>query len=403
MSRIELIGTHSSVLDEQQRALISGCCAVVASTRHKKLLEGLTVPLIPIAPIQQMVQQVSEHLRSGNVAILASGDPLFFGIGKTLLNHFDPSQLCIHPALSALQLACARFKIPWDDLTLISLHGRAAGDIAGRILAHGKVMLFTDNTNTPELIAQHLLLALQETQDQKRIEGLRMRVAENLGLPDETLHEGNLEYISSKKFSPLNMVLVEQNTIPAKTSCFGLNESDIHHSRGLITKDEVRAASLHKLSLPQKGVFWDIGGGSGSISLEAARLNPDLTVYTIEKKPEEQENIRRNIKEFNTYNMHLICGEAPEALLELPSPDRIFIGGSGSHLEPIIAFSVPRLKKGGKIVVNAVLQKTAKKAPDYLKQQGLLVETATIAVTRQKISEQQPTVFNPITIITGRS
>jgi precorrin-6Y C5,15-methyltransferase (decarboxylating) len=403
MSRIELIGIHSSVLDEQQRALISGCCAVVASTRHKKLVDGLTVPLIPIAPIQQMVDKVRQQLQTGDVAILASGDPLFFGIGKTLLNHFDPSQLRIHPALSALQLACARFKVPWDDLTLISLHGRAAGDIAGKILAHGKVMLFTDNTNTPDVIAQHLLLALQETQDQRRIDGLRIRVAENLGLQDETLYEGNLEYISNKNFSPLNMVLVEQNTIPKKPSCFGLNEGDIHHSRGLITKDEVRAASLHKLSLPQKGVFWDIGGGSGSISLEAARLNPDLTVYTIEKKPEEQENIRRNIKEFNTYNMHLICGEAPEALIELPSPDRIFIGGSGSHLEPIIAFSVPRLNKGGKIVVNAVLQKTADKAPAYLKQHSLLVETATIAVTRQKISEQQPTVFNPITIITGSS
>ena len=403
MSRIELIGVHSSVLDEQQRALISGCSAVVASTRHKKMIAELTVPLIPIAPIQQMVDTVKQQLLTGNVAILASGDPLFFGIGRTLLKHFDPSQLSIHPALSALQLACARFKVPWDDLTLISLHGRAAGDIAGRILAHDKVMLFTDNTNTPEFIAQHLLLALLETQDQKRIDGLRMQVAENLGLPDEALHEGNLAYISSKKFSPLNMVLVEQKNIAQQASCFGLTQADIHHSRGLITKDEVRAASLHKLSLPKKGVFWDIGGGSGSISLEAARLNPDLTVFTIEKKPEEQENIRRNIKEFNTYNMHLVCGEAPEALKELPSPDRIFIGGSGSHLEPIIAFSVPRLKKGGKIVVNAVLQQTAAKAPVYLQQQGLIVETTTIAVTRQQMNEQQPTVFNPITIITGSS
>ena len=403
MSRIELIGITGPVLDQQQQALISGCCAVVASTRQKTMLDGLKVPLIPIAPIQQMIQQVSECLRSGNVAILASGDPLFFGIGKTLLNHFNPSQLRIHPALSALQLACARFKIPWDDLTLLSLHGRAAGDIAGKILPHGKVMLFTDNSNTPEFIAQQLLLALQDTQDQQRIDGLRLRVAENLGLPDEALHEGNLEYISSKKFSPLNMVLVEQNTIARQTGRFGLNEGDIHHSRGLITKDEVRAASLHKLCLPQKGVFWDIGGGSGSISLEAARLNPELTVYTIEKKPEEQENIRRNIKEFSTYNIHLVCGEAPEALAELPPPDRIFIGGSGSHLEPIIAFSVPKLQRGGKIVVNAVLQKTAKKAPDYLQQQGLGVETTTIAVTRQKTNELQPTVFNPITIITGSS
>ncbi|WP_319550256.1 precorrin-6y C5,15-methyltransferase (decarboxylating) subunit CbiE [Desulfogranum marinum] len=403
MSRIELIGIAGPVLDQQQQVLISGCCAVVASARHQKMLSELTQPIIPIAPIQQMVDEVTQQLHLGSVAILASGDPLFYGIGKTLLSHFDPSQLRIHPALSALQLACARFKISWDDLTLISLHGRAAGDIAGKILGHAKAILFTDNTNTPAFIAQQLLLALEATQDQKRIDGLRMRVAENLGLPDEALYEGDLESISRKKFSPLNMVLVEQKNIPSQTSCFGLNEGDIHHSRGLITKNEVRAASLHKLCLPQQGVFWDIGGGSGSISLEAARLNPDLTVYTIEKKPEEQENIRRNIKEFNTYNMHLVCGEAPQALLELPSPDRIFIGGSGSHLEPIIAHSAPKLAKGGKIVVNAVLQKTAEQAPDCLQRHGLLVETATIAVTRKEKNERQPTIFNPITIITGSS
>lgn len=399
MSHIELIGIHGPFLDEQQRTLIGRCRAVVASGRHTHLVQDSGLPIIPIAPIGQMVEGVQQHLSIGDVAILASGDPLFFGIGKTLLRYFDPARLRVHPALSAVQLACARFTVPWDDLTLLSLHGRHPDDVAGKILTHSRVMVFTDQTNSPDCIARQLLDALKASGDEERRATVRIRVAENLGLDDEALFAGSLEAAAARQFGPLNMVLIEQPP-RQQHSRFGLTAADIHHSRGLITKDEVRAASVHKLSLPLTGVLWDVGGGSGSVSLEAARINPDLSVYTIEKKPEEHQNIRRNIRSYGAYNMHLICGEAPEALKDLPAPDRVFIGGSGRRLEEIITLCAARLKPGGRIVVNAVLQTTAGKAPMYLRQQGLRVETATIAVTRTT-TDSQPTVFNPITIITG--
>jgi precorrin-6B C5,15-methyltransferase / cobalt-precorrin-6B C5,C15-methyltransferase len=400
MSRIELIGINGAMLTDAQRELVRHCAAVVVSRRHRPLVAALHPRLLDITPVATMLDQVAEVLTSGSVAVLASGDPLFHGIGRPLIHRFGSERITIHPALSAVQLACARFGLPWDDLVLLSLHGRSGHDLPGRILGHPRVLLLTDHRNSPDRVAASLLAALEACNDGERIAALRIRVAENLGLAEERLLSGSLADIAAQSFAPLNIMVVEQppRTVPL---FFGLRESEIRHSRGLITKDEVRAATLHRLRLPALGVVWDIGGGSGSVSLEAARLAPDLSMYTIEKKPEEQENIRANIRAYATYNMRLVAGEAPAALAELPDPDRIFIGGSGKRLEAIIETAGNRLLAGGRIVINAVLPTTATTALSCLQRLGFQVTSATLAVTRTTYPDGAPQVFNPITLITG--
>lgn len=400
MSRIELIGVSGKGLTAEQWPLLRRCGAIVVSRRHRPLVASLLHPLIDIAPVPAMVARVEEALASGDVAVLASGDPLFFGVGRTLITRFGPERISVHPALSALQLACARFRASWDDLALVSLHGRPNQDIPGRILRHSRAMLLTDGNNSPDRIAASLLEALAGCGDDERIASVRVRVAENLGLADERLTSGSLREIAAARFSPLNMVLIEQPQQP-ETIRFGLAETEIQHSRGLITKDEVRAATLHRLRLPPSGVLWDIGGGSGSVSLEAARLCPELAVHTIEKKPEEQANIRANIRTYGAYNIRLTSGEAPEALQSLPAPDRVFIGGSGQRLEAIIEAATARLSPGGRIVINAVLPQTETLALACLQRLGLRVESSTLAVTRRRHLDGEPRVFNPITLITG--
>ena len=133
---------------------------------------------------------------------------------------------------------------------------------------------------------------------------------------------------------------------------FGLKETEIAHSRGLITKDEVRAVSVHALRLPDRGVLWDIGGGSGALSIEAARLCPDLSIFSIEKDPEQLALMARNRSAFAAANMTVVPGRAPEVLASLPSPDRVFVGGSGGYLEGIID-AIKTFMKKGIIVVNA--------------------------------------------------
>ncbi|MCI5121648.1 MAG: precorrin-6y C5,15-methyltransferase (decarboxylating) subunit CbiE, partial [Candidatus Electrothrix sp. AUS4] len=400
-------------LPKEQLRKIASCSAVVVSSRHQSLLKGMEIHRIPVAPVEEMVFELAVALNEGDVAVLASGDPLFFGIGRTLLERFGPERVHITPALSAVQLACTRFKTPWDDLPLISLHGRSAKDIAGRILSKPKVMLFTDHRNSPDRIAQELLTVLEEHKDNARKKRIRVRVAENLGLKDERLCSGTLADIAGLKFSPLNMLLIEQNQAPEEEGAetaddfiLGLQEDEIAHSRGLITKDEIRAVILHRLRLPRSGILWDVGGGSGSVSVEAARLCPDLTIYIVEQKEEGWENIRANIVRYGLYNIKLICGQAPDVFQKLPDPDRVFIGGSKGLLAEIIPRCAKRLAPKGRMVASAVLKKTAEQAPLLMSSNGLEVDSRTVAVTREEIRYtnygEPGLLLNPITIITGK-
>ena len=400
MGRIELIGISGPALTGDQTCLLRGCLAVAVSRRHRPLVEGLCARLIEITPLASMLDQVEEALASGNVAVLASGDPLFFGIGRSLIERFGPERIKVHPTVSSVQLACARFRLPWDDLALVSLHGRTEPDIAGRVLRHDRVLLLTGGGNSPDTVAAALLATLGEFEDRERIQAIRVRVAENLGLADERLFAGSLAETAGRSFAPLNLMLVEQPPI-LRPFRFGLTEDEIVHSRGLITKDEVRAATLHRLRLPAAGVLWDIGGGSGSVSLEAARLCPGLRIRTVEKHPEGQANIRANIRRFGAYTIRLIAGEAPEALAGLPDPDRVFIGGSGRRLEAILDAVAARLTPGGRIVVNAVLPETETTTIRRLGELGLRTTSSTIAVTRRAHSVGEERIFNPITLITG--
>ena len=400
MSRIELIGVSGPVLSHEQRQLIKGCVAVAVSRRYAPLVTGCAARPIPITPLGALFAQLAAALEKGDVAVLASGDPLFFGIGRSLIDRFGAERVRVHPAMSSVQLACARFGLPWDDLRLVSLHGRPADTLPGQVLPYPRVLLLTDQRNSPDRVAAALLAALHACDDRDRMAAIRMRVAENLGLTDERLTSGTLAEIAGQRFGPLNLVLVEQPARP-EVCRFGLGEDEIRHSRGLITKDEVRAAVLHRLRLPENGVLWDVGGGSGSVSLEAARLCPELSVYTVERNPAEQANIRANIRTYGAYTIHLVDGAAPAALTELPAPDRVFVGGSGGQLEAILTTAAARLAPGGRIVVSAVLAQTETIAQRVLAQLCRHVSCTTLTVTRHDPHGGPDRVLNPITLITG--
>ncbi|MDR9502373.1 MAG: precorrin-6y C5,15-methyltransferase (decarboxylating) subunit CbiE [Desulfurivibrionaceae bacterium] len=396
--KIILIGIGPEGLTAKAEALLEACPVVVASSRHLHLVPA-GKEILAITPVQQTLDRVAERLQDGPVAVLASGDPLFFGIGRTLLSRVDPEQLEILPALSAMQLAFCRFKEPWDDARFVSLHGRATDHVLPLLLPHDKVLVFTDGTNSPDALCRQLLACFAAVDDTETPARYEVMVAENLGQEEERLTSGSLEEISDETFGPLNVVIFKRRPRPRPFS-FGLESTAIAHSRGLITKDEVRAVTLHTLQLPDQGVLWDVGAGSGSVSVEAARLCPELMIYAVEKKPEEQANIRANIRRHQCHTIQVVHGEAPAALAALPAPDRVFIGGSGGNLAEIIALAAERLRPGGTMVANAVLAKTAAAAPDFMRDHGLSVDARTIRVTRIQANGNEE--LSPITIIRGR-
>ncbi len=403
MSKIIIAGVSGVGLNDEQRRALAGCTAIVASGRYRHLAEAAGCEVLPIAPVRDALAGIAARLAGqGSVGVLASGDPLFFGIARTLIDRFGPDQVEILPGVSSLQLACARFKIPWDDIRVVSLHGREADHLPGRLLTAPKVAVFTDNRLAPDRVANNLLRYLESVGAAGIIAGCRVLVAENLGQADERLVRGSLADISAQSFGNLNVMLLLRPAPAALISPLGLSEADISHSRGLITKDEVRAATLHRLGLPGIGVFWDVGAGSGSVSIEAARLCPGLHLFAVEKEEEQLLNIRKNITRFETFNVQPVAGLAPAVLAGLPDPDRVFIGGSGGRLAEIIGAAAGRLNEAGRIVVNCVTGRTRKEAPELLHRHGFSVLMSELKISRrQNGGNNQWIDLNPITIVTG--
>lgn len=382
-----------------------GSVAMVASRRiytsvSATITAGELPPLIPLVPLAKSFTEIAKSLKTGDVTLLASGDPLFYGIGRKLMEVFPKQEIRFYPALSSMQLCFSRFGLPWDDARVISLHGRNEELMATKLLGSPKVFVFTDPKNSPNGIARQLLM----TCGSEAVVHTTVYVAENIGSLSERLFTGSLVETAALDFcTPNVMILLNPEGSSVISNTFGLQENEITHSRGLITKSEVRATVIHSLSLPQRGVLWDVGAGSGSVGLECARLFPDLHVQSVEKEEEQWQNIETNRSTFRTWNLDLVKGAAPEALKNLQRPDRIFVGGSGGNLEEILELCAKKLLPGGIIVVNAVIAKTAELAPKVLHRLGFQVMIKTVAVGRRSYPHKKKQQFNSIDIVVAKN
>lgn len=437
--KIYVIGIGFRPLDKRAQETVRGADVILASKRHFEIFRGLEVfeTVRDKVIVNSKLEEVFDFIKAAisnpqseikNIVFLASGDPLFFGIGKKMISEFGKEAVEIMPDLSSIQLAFARIKEAWDNVLLVSVHGgpdqdkrRALKynieDIPLLLERHHKIAMLTDKINNPSVIAKEFLKpsALRLTPS-----SFRLYVCEKIGYPEEKITEGSPEDIAASSFADPNVVIIQKlfqqsansrsansrgsnhgAAVSPQPSAFGLRETDIIHSRGLITKDEVRAVTIHKLQLPVNAVFWDIGAGSGSISIEIARLYPLLKVFAIERDEEQIENIKKNRIKFDIRNIEIIQGEAPEALSGLPVPDRVFIGGSGKRLTNIIKFVATldvRL-----IVINAATIETLTEALQALENNGFNAEISEISVSRSKnlAGRKQMEALNPVFIITG--
>jgi len=296
--------------------------------------------------------------------ILAAGDPGFFGIVRLAAARFGPGDLRVHPTPSSIALAFARVGTNWDDALVVSAHGRPLEHAVAAVQEHPKVAVLVSRDQPPEALGQALLAA--------GCGARQVAVASRLGEADEAVVHTDVPGLAAGTFHPLSVVVVQapapQDHQQGMGVRWGVHESAFAHRDGMITKAEVRAVALGKLALPPVGVLWDVGAGSGSVGLECARLAPGLRVFAVERRADEVARLRAHEREAGTGSagpMHVVEGEAPTALADLPAPDRVFVGGGGL---PVLDAVLDRLKPGGVVVATYATLATAATAAERLGQ-----------------------------------
>lgn len=310
------------------------------------------------------------------VVVFSSGDPNFFGVGRFLLRNLPKERLEIIANVTSMQYAFACIKEPWDDAIFLSIQGRGMGRSIDKIIASEKACILTDKINSPAAIARELI--------DRGAEGYDAWVCEDLGLPSEKFTHTTVKGLLTLAYSDLN-ILVLIRTWEAQLAQYpliGIDDDEFASFKKLFTRQEVRAVALAKLKLQNDLVLWDIGAGSGSVSIEASNLIPNGKLFAIEKNSQYVSLLKQNIEKFCARNVKLVEAFAPEGLDDLPDPDRVFIGGAGGNLDDIIEQIDRRLKADGIIVINSVTLDTLTKSIEALEYHGYQVEVVCINVSR---------------------
>src|SRR3989304_8620910 len=335
-----------SSLSQRALKLVEKAHLLVGGRRHLACFPEFKDKKVAIgSSLEGIAKILNRKSKAGNrkwSVVLATGDPNFFGIADFMIKNFGKNAVEIIPNVSTVQEAFARVKENWNDARFLSVHGRgevrseesgvrSEKGIIYKITCCNKVGIFTDPENTPSKIAKALI--------ERGIKDYHAYVCEDLGTDNEKITEGTLAQITRKKFSPLNVMLLIRNQEPEVGSpkekafyasrithhgIFGIPNSEFSHSKGMITKEEIRVISLSKLKLKTDSITWDIGAGSGSLSIEAAMLTHNGKVFAIEKDVARIRHIEKNKKKFNAAKLEIIHKNAPDGLKNLPVPDAVF-------------------------------------------------------------------------------
>lgn len=335
-------------LGERAKGLIAQAQFVFGGKRHLQLVEKIIEGEAHswAVPFDSEMKAVLSA-RGQKVCVLASGDPLHFGVGATLARHIDPAEIIVVPAPSAFSLAAARLGWALQDLEMVSLHGRSI-DLIRPVLHAGRRALALASDGAAAAAIARLL-----TREGFGASGFT--VLESLGGNNERVSTHVASELGDRRFADLNIVALEIQAAPGARILplgFGLADELFAHD-GQITKREVRATTLSALA-PQRGeLLWDVGAGSGSVGIEWMLAHRSMQAIAIEKDEGRAARIGENAVRFGVPGLTVVHAGAPDAFDGLESPDAIFIGGGGSR-DGVADSAIEALRPGGRIVANAV-------------------------------------------------
>ncbi|CAM5387444.1 Bifunctional cobalt-precorrin-7 (C(5))-methyltransferase/cobalt-precorrin-6B (C(15))-methyltransferase OS=Streptomyces alboniger OX=132473 GN=CP975_27610 PE=3 SV=1 [Streptomyces alboniger] len=355
------------------RAALADAEVLIGGPRQLDLLPPSHCPGERVAwpsPLRPAVPALLAAHAGRRIAVLASGDPMFYGIGRALSEELGAGALRVLPHPSSVSLACARLGWPVEDTEVVTLVGRPAARLAAALHEGRRLLVLSADASTPGEVAALL-----------RDRGFGpsgLRVLEQLGSARETSYEDTADAWSRPPGDPLNVLAVECRRAPEALrlgAVPGLPDA-AYESDGQLTKRYVRAATLAALAPAPGELLWDVGGGSGSIAVEWMRAHPSCRAVTVEKNAVRAERIGRNAERLGVPGLRVVTGAAPAALAGLPAPDAVFIGG-GLTAPGLLDACWAALPAGGRLVANTVtLESEALLADRYRRHGGELVRLA---------------------------
>lgn len=345
---LHIVGVGETGLDSlspASRGVVEAAEVVVASGRLHSRCPGLNGDRVTWpSPFDALIDTIS-GLRGRRVAVLATGDPLWFSVGARIGRGIDPSEIIYHPQVSAFQLAASRMGWSLADTELLTAHGRPPEQILPFVAPDARLLVLTRDGDTPCEIAR--LLSDRGYGDSA------MTVLAHLGGPDEARIDGTARHWSGRApdFHTLAIDCLAEPEAQVLARTPGLPDDLFDHD-GKMTKREVRAVTVSRL-MPMRGaMLWDIGSGAGSVAIEWMRAARDARAIGIEPLDDRRAMAGANALALGVPGLRLVAGRAPDAMAGLPAPDAVFIGGGLS--DEVAEAALSALRPHGRLVANAV-------------------------------------------------
>jgi precorrin-6Y C5,15-methyltransferase (decarboxylating) len=364
MPHIDIIGLGAdgpAGLRPEQVERIGSADFLAGGERHLRFFLGAPgARFIVKDNLEELLHELQVRAPAQHCVVLASGDPLFYGIGSYLVDRLGSARVRIDPSVSSMQLAFARAGISWQNAALASIHGRDLRTTLLPLLGRQTIGLFTNDGASPAAVAHFFL--------QRGLADYEAVVGENLGAEQERVSRfADLTQLPDRPFAALNYLLLRRTRDPDALAQVerrrrlspGIPDDVFERPVGVpevMTHQEVRSVLLAKLGGAEPGdTIWDIGAGLGTVSVEIAVLRPQAEVVAVERNAERAVFARKNREQFGAYNVRIIEGSAPAALAaESEQPRAVFIGGSGSHLPALLDLVAERLRPDGRLLANFV-------------------------------------------------
>lgn len=389
------MGTPSGLTVEAVRA-IEEADLLIGADRMLKAAGHTSKAVYSAYDSVKIADYIEEHPEYTRVVILLSGDIGFYSGAKKLYDALDGKgyeieSLC---GISSVVYFCGKLHLAWEDVCLKSTHGRKA-NLVGAVRTHKKTFTL--------LSARDSVAELCRELEEYDLSQVQVHIGERLGYEDEKITAGTPSELKEGTYDGLCVALIENpDASDAAKSC--IPDEDFLRGKAPMTKSEIRSLSVAKLQLPKDAVVYDVGAGTGSVTIEMALQAVDGEVYAIERNEEACALVEENKRKFGTPNIQVVCGLAPEAMEELPAPTHAFIGGSAGNLKEIL-LSLLQKNPQIRIVINTVTLETIGEVTECLKELPLIEEEMiSVSVARAKALGKYHLMMgqNPIYIITCR-